>query len=290
MTMKRKIISIDETKCNGCGACIPDCPEGALQLIDGKARLVSDLFCDGLGACIGICPEGAISTVEREAEAYDEGRVMRENIIPKGANTIRAHLKHLMDHKQGEYYRDAVAVLKEHGLEVPSFAGADGGGGCPSSGCPGMAMKSFERAVKGEKVSAAATGEVSSAISNWPVELRLVNPDAPFFKGADLLVAADCTAFAYGNFHRELLEGRKLMVFCPKLDGCADEYVEKLAAVFSRGGVKSVTVVRMEVPCCGGTTAIVQEALDKAGVDIPMDVCIVGVDGELRKRAWEGGR
>lgn len=279
--MKRRIISIDESKCDGCGVCIPDCPEGALQLIDGKARLVSDLFCDGLGACLGTCLRGAISTVEREAEAYDERRVMLESIIPKGANTIRAHLKHLLDHKQGEYYREALSVLKERGVDVPAAAGVEGGGGCPASGCPGMGLRDFDPGAKADAVES-ASGKASSMIGNWPVELRLVNPEAPFFKGADLLVAADCTAFAYGSFHEELLKGRKLIVFCPKLDDRTDEYIEKLAAVFSRGGVKSVTVARMEVPCCGGTTMIVQEALKRSGRDIPMDVCIIGVDGGNR--------
>lgn len=274
--MKRRIIQIDEDKCNGCGVCIPDCPEGALQMIDGKARLVSDLFCDGLGACIGTCPQGAISTVEREAEAYDEKRVMAENIIPKGENTIKAHLKHLKDHDEKEYYKQAMEVLKEHGIEVPK----DEVPAPPPGGCPGMMAKSFE---KKEETEAPAPGTVPSQLRQWPLELHLLNPEAPYLKDADLLVAADCTAFAYGNFHAEFMKGKALALFCPKLDNSADVYIDKLATIFERNNIKSVTVARMEVPCCGGTTMIVQEAMEKAGVDIPLEVKIIGIDGSLKE-------
>lgn len=273
--MKRQIIQIDEDKCNGCGVCIPDCPEGALQMIDGKARLVSDLFCDGLGACIGTCPQGAISTVEREAEAYDERRVMKENIIPKGVNTIKAHLKHLKDHDEKEYYKQAMEILDENGIEVPK----DETPPPPPGGCPGMMARSFE---KNEEADAPAPGTVPSQIRQWPLELHLLNPEAAYFKNADLLVAADCTAFAYGNFHAEFIKGKALALFCPKLDHSADVYIDKLATIFERNNIKSITVARMEVPCCGGTTMIVEEALQKAGVDIPLEVKIIGIDGSLK--------
>ena len=275
--MKRKIIQIDEDKCNGCGVCIPDCPEGALQMIDGKARLVSDLFCDGLGACIGTCPQGAISTIEREAEAYDERRVMRENIIPKGENTIKAHLKHLKDHDEKEYYKQAVEVLKVHGLAVPGEEAHTP----PPGGCPGMMARTIER--NQQETETPAPGTVPSQLRQWPLELHLLNPEAPYFKDADLLVAADCTAFAYGNFHAEFIKGRTLVVFCPKLDHSADAYIDKLATIFERNNIKSITVVRMEVPCCGGTTMIVEEAMKKAGKDIPLEVKIIGIDGRYRK-------
>jgi ferredoxin len=306
--MKRKIIQIDDEKCNGCGVCIPDCPEGALQMIDGKARLVSDLFCDGLGACIGTCPQGAITTIEREAEAYNERRVMSENIIPKGQNTIKAHLKHLKDHNEAEYYQQAVDVLTEQGIEIPKEEK-------PASlpcGCPGTLAKSIEK--KEEAVTkhnginnrniksgnyaqspqkdipnknalvhnAECSSGPSSQLSQWPIEMHLLSPDAGYFKDADILVAADCTAFSYGNFHNEFLKGRKLIIFCPKLDSSAEAYIEKLTAIFERNDIKSVTVARMEVPCCGGTTAIVEEALSRSGKDIPLNVTIINIDGTLK--------
>ena len=175
--MKRKIIEIDESKCNGCGKCIPNCPEGALQLIDGKVRLVSDLFCDGLGACIGECPTGAIHVVEREAEPYDETRVM-ETIVKQGANTIAAHLKHLKSHGEFKLFDIAVDYLKQHGIPVPEL---------PHAGCPGLAMKRFAAAPNPENVAGGA-----SALRQWPIQFKLVNPGAEYFDGADLLVSADC--------------------------------------------------------------------------------------------------
>ena len=262
--MKRKIIEIDESKCNGCGACIPNCPEGALQVIDGKARLISDLFCDGLGACIGECPTGAIHVVEREAEPYDETRVM-ETIVKQGPNTIAAHLKHLKSHGEFKLFDTAVQYLKEHGLPVPTLA---------PGGCPGLAMKRFAAPPAPESLAGGA-----SALRQWPIQLRLVNPAAEYFDGADLLVSADCVAHASGAFHRDLLNGRVLVVLCPKLDHDTDQYVQKLAEIFTRHEVKSVTVARMEVPCCGGTTVLVKQALELAGKDIPLIVKTFGIDG-----------
>ena len=265
--MKRKIIEIDREKCNGCGLCIPNCPEGALQVIDGKVRLVSDLFCDGLGACIGNCPRGAIRTVEREAEPYDERRVMA-NVAPQGANTIAAHLKHLKSHGEFKLYEQAVAWLNEHDIPVPEEK--------LPCGCPGtLARKLSPR-------SGEAAGGGASALRQWPVQLKLVNPDAEYFDGADLLVSADCVAYAHGAFHRDLLNGRILLIFCPKLDSDIDRYVEKLAEIFRRHDIKSVTVARMEVPCCGGTVAIVREALARAGRELPVQVVVVGADGGAR--------
>jgi len=275
--MKRTIIQIDEEKCNGCGVCIPDCPEGALQMIDGKARLVSDLFCDGLGACIGTCPQGAISTIEREAEAYDERRVMSENIIPKGKNTIIAHLKHLKDHNETEFYNQAIEVLKEEGMEVPVAEKPATPVGC---GCSGTMAQTIERKEENSECCGSEAGP-KSQLTQWPIELHLLSPDAGYFNDADILVAADCTAFSYGNFHNEFLKGRKLIMFCPKLDDSTDAYIEKLTALFSRQSIKSVTIARMEVPCCGGTTAIVQEAIKRSGKDIPLKIQVISIGGEL---------
>ncbi len=268
--MKRRIIEIDEGKCNGCGQCIPNCPEGALQLIDGKARLVGDLFCDGLGACLGECPLGAIRTVEREAEPYDERRVM-ENIARQGANTVRAHLKHLKDHGETGLLELAVAFLKERNIPVPELETA----GKLPCGCPGTLAKRLAQKPAG------TPGGGASALRQWPVQLKLLNPAAEYFDGAELLVSADCVAHAFGSFHRDLLAGKILIVFCPKLDSDIDGYVEKLAEIFRRHDIRSVTVARMEVPCCGGTAAIVEKALEKSGKKFHVAVKVVGIAGEL---------
>ncbi len=270
--MKRKIIQIDEEKCNGCGQCIPNCPEGALQLIDGKARLISDLFCDGLGACIGECPRGAIRVTEREAEPYDERRVM-ENIVRQGPATIKAHLKHLKDHGEQKLLDTAIEYLKEKNYPVPSL---EAPGKRPCS-CPGTMAKRLP-GTAGSPLQSSA-----SALRQWPVQLRLLNPAAEYFDNADLLISADCVAHAFGGFHKELLDGRILIVFCPKLDHDTEEYVEKLAEIFRRHEIRSITVARMEVPCCGGATAIVEEALKAAGKTMQINVTIIGIDGRIRK-------
>lgn len=271
--MKRKIIQIDEAKCNGCGKCIPNCPEGALQLIDGKARLVSDLFCDGLGACIGECPLGAIQVVEREAEPYDERKVM-ENIIRQGPNTIKAHLKHLKEHGEFKLLETAVSCLREQNLPVPDLREA----GKLPCGCPGTLAR---RLAPRPAANSAPAASSPSALRQWPVQLKLLNPAAEYFDEADLLISADCVAHAFGGFHRELLDGRILVVFCPKLDNSTEEYVEKLAEIFRRHRIRSITVARMEVPCCGGTVAIVEQAMERAGLKIPLSVRIVGIGGDL---------
>jgi ferredoxin len=272
--MKRKIIEIDGSRCTGCGSCIPDCPEGALQLIDGKARLVSDLFCDGLGACIGTCPEGAITVVEREAEAYDERAVMG-TIAPQGEAVIRAHLEHLLGHGETELYRQAVEYLGERGIQVPAHRPPAGAPGVPA-GCPGAAAQRIEREEE------APLGEaVPSQLRQWPIQLRLLNPAASYFDDADLLVAADCAPFAFGDFHGSFLAGRILIIFCPKLDRELEEYVEKLAEIFTRHEIRSVTVLRMEVPCCGGVRYVVDRALERAGKQVPVTERTITIRGEL---------
>lgn len=272
--MKRQIIEIDEKKCTGCGLCIPGCPEGALQIIDGKARLVSDLFCDGLGACLGECPEAAIKTIEREAEPYDENRVMEENIIPKGENTIKAHLKHLRDHGEKDYFEQAVAVLLKKGLPVPKIDEDV----CPSGGCPGTAAHEIKHEQKPAETKIA---DLKSELRQWPVQLHLMNPNAPYLENADLLIAADCVPFAYPNFHQRFMQGKIVINLCPKLDKDIDKYVEKLADIFKNKNIKSITIVRMEVPCCGGTEWIVQKAMEKAGKLIMPRVNVVSINGEI---------
>ena len=282
--MKRKIISIDEEKCTGCGQCIPDCPEGALQVIDGKARLVSDLFCDGLGACTGTCPEGAISVTEREAGAYDEQAVM-ENIARQGGAVIKAHLEHLLAHGERDLYNQAIEYLIEHAMMIPDHDNS----AClirparsrrnPFAGCPGTAGRSFARVrpATGEE-SRAATG---SELRQWPVQLRLINPQAPYFDNADLLISADCVPFAYADFHRDFLRDKYLIMFCPKLDHDIDEYIAKLADIFSLHTIRSLTILHMEVPCCGGVTYVVTKALEKSGKKIPVTDRTITIQGEV---------
>ena len=217
--MKRNIIRIDADVCNGCGQCLPNCPEGALQLIDGKARLVSDLFCDGLGACIGTCPLGAIHVEEREAAPYDENQVMA-NIVTQGDNVIRAHLDHLAAHNETTYLEQAQQFLREHGMPLPESKKAKS----PEfHGCPGSQMHD-----RREKEAAAHSGPAASAsaLRTWPVQLQLLNPQASFFDNADLLIAADCVPFAHAAFHEDFVKGKIPVIFCPKLDHVGDQYLD----------------------------------------------------------------
>jgi ferredoxin len=276
--MKRKIIRINEEKCDGCGLCIPDCPEGALQMIDGKARLVSDLFCDGLGACIGNCPQGAIEVEEREALPYDERRVMEENIIKAGANTIKAHLKHLFDHGEFGYYDTAVAVLKEHNLPVPQIE--DKSQGCATGLCPGSKPMDFKELYTPQPKPQLKPHP--SQLQTWPTQLQLMHPMAGYLKNADLLIAADCAPFAYANFHQDFLKGKVLINFCPKLDQTIDSYIEKLTTMLKHNNINSITIVRMEVPCCGGMEMLLRQAIAKAGVDLEPEVKIITIRGELK--------
>lgn len=269
--MTRQIIKIDPDACTGCGDCITGCPEGAIQLIDGKARLVSDLFCDGLGACIGTCPAGAISIEEREAEPYSEELVLA-NIIPHGANTIKAHLKHLKDHGETAYHTQALEILKAQGYDIEALTCEE----TLACGCSGTHARKLEPAA--EKKSA---GDASSKLRQWPVQLQLLNPAAEYFENADLLISADCVPYAFGDFHNRFLAGKIVITFCPKLDQQTERYIDKLAQIFTLHKIKSVTVVRMEVPCCGGTELILQKALEKAGKLHFVKVSVISVEGKI---------
>jgi ferredoxin len=275
--VKRNIITIDEEKCNGCGVCIPDCPEGALQIIDDKARLVSDLFCDGLGACIGSCPQGAITIEEREAEPYDECRVM-ENVVKYGENTIKAHLSHLKEHGEVKYLGQALQFLRDCDIDIPDDF-TDNSNSCQNATgcCPGSSPLDLNAGSEAET----SRVKLSSELRQWPVQLKLLNPIASYFDDADLLIAADCTAFAHGDFHRRFVRDKIVIMFCPKLDPYIDEYIEKLAAIFSTHEIKSITIARMEVPCCGGVGMIIQRALEKAGKNIFVKDYTISVDGEI---------
>ncbi len=273
--MKREIIRIDDEKCNGCGLCVPNCPEGALQIIDGKARLVSDLFCDGLGACIGHCPEGAITIEQREAGEYDERRVM-DNVIRQGENTVKAHLEHLRDHGQHDYMKEAISYLVEKDLGVPEeFEGAVKS--APVAGCPGCQVVDYRESE--EPPEQEEGSPIPSELRQWPVQIMLVPPSAPYLQNADLLITADCVPFAYAGYHRDFLRGKVLLVGYPKLDDAA-YYKEKLTEIFKLNDIKRITVVQMEVPCCFGLMKIVKAALAAAETEVPVENVVIGVKGE----------
>ncbi len=232
--MKRNIVKIDEEKCNGCGLCVPSCAEGAIQIINGKAKLIADNLCDGLGACLGDCPQDAITIEQRDAKEFDE---------------------------------QAVAA-SQPAVKVPVRSG-----GCPSA----QALK-----LSPPKKSLTTKTEIGpSQLGNWPVQLKLVPPSAPFLAEADLLLAADCVPFAYPDFHQKFLVGKTLLIGCPKLDD-VEAYGEKLTAILSQNNIQSLTVVRMEVPCCTGLVNLAQQALAASGKDIPFETVTIGIKGELK--------
>lgn len=249
MKIVRKIIQIDEEKCTGCGNCVIACAEGAIQIIDGKAKVIADKYCDGLGACIGDCPEDALKIIEREADDFDEKAV--EELLKK---------------------------KKEQPKEAKPAAAA--------CGCPSAAIKMFSPAPKEAEACGCAnkpfvqTTGGKSALGHWPVQIRLVPPGAPFLRDADLLIAADCVPVAYPSFHNDFLKGKAVMIGCPKFDN-AEEYIEKLSKVFQVSGIKSITSVVMEVPCCSALPIIVKKALAKAGTDIPFKEVVVSARGEI---------
>jgi NAD-dependent dihydropyrimidine dehydrogenase PreA subunit len=273
--MKRKIIKIDQEKCNGCGLCVPDCPEGALQVIGGKARLVGDLLCDGLGACLKTCPENAISVEEREAEAYDERKAL-ENIVPQGHDVLQAHLDHLRNHGQIAYLQQAFAYLREREIAIdfsPKIANH-----LPAARqCPGSQTLSFPSRQDKEE----DRREQPSQLTHWPIQLHLISPSAPHFKGSDLLLAADCVAYSLGNFHEHFLKGRTLAIACPKLDSNQEIYLGKLTALIDQAGLRSIKVMIMQVPCCRGLLNLVLEAAGRARRKIPISCTVVGIRGEI---------
>lgn len=297
--MLRDIIEIDEELCVGCGECVPNCHQGALQIIDGKVRLLSDLMCEGLGACVGHCPTGAMTISKREAQPYDEALVM-EKMIAGGPNVIKAHLEHLRQHAQDSYLAQAIGILEARGLNNPLEAQktapiqakphtiklhqdhGHGGGGCPGSRAMSLSPAAGHSTGTDSPVSQPATSE----LRQWPVQLHLLSPQAPYLKGSDLLLAADCTAFAAGGFHGTFLKGKTLAIACPKLDDGQDGYVNKLTTMVDSAGINTLTVLIMEVPCCRGLVQIAQSAVAKAGRKIPIKMIVLGLDGEVRSETW----
>jgi len=248
---KRKIIQIHEDKCNGCGLCVTACHEGAIQMVDGKAKLISDQYCDGLGDCLPSCPTGAIEIIEREAEAFNEELVMAKMAEKKAAESV-------------EGFAD----------ELPSMP----------CGCPGSAAQSIKR--EAPKAAPQTTQQavdfqtVPSQLGQWPVQLDLINPTADYLQGADLLIAADCTAYAYGNFHQDFIKGKVTVIGCPKLDN-VEAHTLKLTEIIRLNALKSITVVRMSVPCCGGIIMATQQAMLNAKKIVPYKEVVIGTDGSI---------
>ena len=315
--MIREIVHIDEELCDGCGQCIPSCHEGALQMIDGKARLVSDLMCDGLGACLGHCPQGAITIEKREAEPYNETKVM-EIMVEQGENTVVAHLQHLKEHQEFDYLKEGVQYLKDHrdslGFDVRKVMNrvhhARVEEGQLACGCPGSEARSFgprSASAAGSGLSAGGfTQDVSgplsldgtqqatlqqaaglhSELSQWPVQMHLINPASSYFMGSDLVLAADCVAYSLGDFHPVWLKGKTLAIACPKLDAGQDTYVSKITALMDQARINTLTVMMMQVPCCGGLLQMVKAAATRAERKVPVKSVIVGVEGEILREEW----
>lgn len=249
--MIREVVKIDEDKCNGCGDCVPSCAEGAIQIVNGKAKLLSDNLCDGLGACLGDCPQGAISIEQREADEFDE-------------EAVEAHLANAPAD-------DEPAACGCPSAAVKSFSPA-GQGGCPST-----QLQSFAGETPAEEA-----GSRPSQLRQWPVQLHLVPPTAPFLKEADVLLAADCVPFAYADFHKDFLQDKALLIACPKLDDTSP-YLDKLTAMIKQSQIRSLTVAHMEVPCCSGLIFMARQAIEASGVDVPFQTIKIGAQGDIKE-------
>ena len=261
-------------------------------MIGGKARMVSELFCDGLGACIGDCPVGAITLEEREAEPYDEIATM-QRMVSKGEKTILAHLKHLKDHNEFDLLKQGVMWLKENNINVDfsSVHNVPASAPVPQShsggGCPGSREMSFApSAATSFKMAPAATVSSSSQLRQWPVQLHLLNPEAGYFKGADVVLAADCVAFSFADFHNRFLTGKILAIACPKLDSNKESYVEKIKSMIIHSAINTLTVIIMEVPCCGGLLQLASKAVAESGRKIPLKLVVIGTRGDVLKEEW----
>ncbi len=267
----RKIIKIDEDLCTGCGQCVIGCAEGALEIIDGKAKVVNEVFCDGLGACIRDCPEGALEIIEREALEFDEEEVDR-------------HLESLSE-KEEEKLNQAKQIVAEHSHQC----------GCAST------QEDSEITLENHVCSCASgetmvfndleeqtviTGKAPSALRQWPIQMHLINPAAPYFQGADVILTADCVAYALGEYHNKYLKGCSIAIACPKLDQGREIYIEKIRSWFDEAKINTLTIMRMQIPCCGGLLGLAQEAAKRANRKVPIKYIIVSVEGDIFKEEW----
>ena len=258
--MLRKMVKIDEEKCNGCGLCVPSCAEGAIQIVDGKARLIADNLCDGLGACLGDCPLDAITIEEREADEFDE-------------SAVEDHLRQIGRETQPHHHKPAAPAGGCPSAAVKTFAAPVTGGGCPSAKMMNFSKPAEDR---GD-----AVGSRPSRLAQWPIQLHLLPPTAPFFQNADVVLAADCAPFAYADFQEDLLKGKALAIACPKLDN-TEPYVDKLVAMITQSNIRSLTVVHMEVPCCNGLIFMARQAIEKSGRHIPLETVCIGIRGDRK--------
>ncbi|MBF0259318.1 MAG: 4Fe-4S binding protein [Desulfamplus sp.] len=291
MKVKRKIIQIDEELCNGCGNCVISCAEGAIEIIDGKAKVIKDKYCDGLGACLGECPEDALKIIEREADEFDEKAVEarlkeleknRKQTEGKTASNMACgcpstHIQTFPvehGHKGGDAHTSSNGQKSSHSHSTGSPCA------CSDANKPANLKDGVSALSCANSVSAGA----QSALGHWPVKIRLVPPTAPFLKGADLLVTADCTPLAYPGFHKDFLKGKVVMMGCPKFDDI-DSYVNKFADIFKTAGIRTVTTLIMEVPCCSGLPMILQKAMAIAGVNVPMTNVVISARGEILKNS-----
>ena len=251
--VNRKIIKIDEDLCTGCGNCVLSCAEGALQIIDGKARVVNEIFCDGLGACIGECPEGALEIIQREALEFDE-------------EAVEQHLES-MKYKEQEDLEQMRQIIVENAHQC---------------GCPSAQTMVFNQA----EVKTEVAVKIPSALRQWPVQMHLISPTAPYYHGADVVLSADCVAYSYGDFHRDFLKNKSIAIACPKLDQGRDIYIEKIKVLIDDAKINTLTVAMMEVPCCSGLLALTQEAVKRANRKVPIKFIIVGIQGDILKEEW----
>ncbi|MDD3989965.1 MAG: 4Fe-4S binding protein [Bacteroidales bacterium] len=292
--MKRTVINIDEDLCNGCGNCVTGCHEGALQLINGKAVMISELYCDGLGACIGECPTGAIELIEKEAEPYNETAVM-ERISTKGEKVIIAHLKHLKNHGADKWFKEGVEWCRENlpGIDLSELTETkDKNCGCNTSpqmpsACPGSKERDLRSSKPLPNENAAGVNYSGlSRLTHWPVQLHLQNPASNIFRDADLLLASDCSAFSSGDFHERFLKNKTLSIACPKLDSNLESYHDKLRLMILNSGINTITVLIMEVPCCSGLLQLALNARKASGVNIPVKVIKLSVEGKVLSQGW----
>jgi len=273
--IKRKIIKIDEDLCTGCGQCVIGCAEGALEIIDGKAKVVNEVFCDGLGACIGECPEGALEIIEREALEFDEEAVEKhlESLSQKEEVKLNQVKQIFAEHSHqcGCASEDSEIILENQVEELPHV--------CSCASAETMVFNEPEE-------QTIIAGKIPSALRQWPVQMHLINPAAPYFQGADVILTADCVAYALGEYHDKYLKGHSIAIACPKLDQGREIYIEKIRSWFDDAKINTLTIMRMQIPCCGGLLGLAQEAAKRANRKVPIKYIIVSVEGIIFKEEW----